>query len=95
MGRNQSPSAGRTLLYIGNCIKVPLLFEIVKKLKYLPGKIQTYLVTVLYNRMCLIKYVVAVSDTYQDEISDGYFIRDRIYYGRLFIGSKNKLVQRH
>ena len=27
-------------------------------------------------------YVVAVSDTYRDEISDGYFIRDRIYYGR-------------
>ena len=25
--------------------------------------------------------VVAVSDTYWDEISDGYFIRDRIYYG--------------
>ena len=23
-----------------------------------------------------------------------YSIRDRIYYGRLFIGSKNKLVQR-
>ena len=29
-----------------------------------------------------------------DNISDGYSIRDRIYYGRLFIGSKNKLVQR-
>ena len=28
------------------------------------------------------------------EISDGYLIRDRIYYGRLFIGSKSKLVQR-
>ena len=27
-------------------------------------------------------YVVAVSDTYRDEISDGYFIRDRIYYSR-------------
>ena len=27
-----------------------------------------------------------------DNISDGYSIWDRIYYGRLFIGSKNKLV---
>ena len=26
-------------------------------------------------------HVVAVSDTYRDEISDGYPIRDRIYYG--------------
>ena len=26
-------------------------------------------------------YAVAVSDTYRDEISDGYLIRDRIYYG--------------
>ena len=30
-----------------------------------------------------------------DRISNGYLIRDRIYYGRLFIGSKNKLVQRY
>ena len=29
-----------------------------------------------------------------DNISDRYSIRDRIHYGRLFIGSKNKLVQR-
>ena len=29
--------------------------------------------------------VVAVSDTYRDEISDGYFIRDRIYYGQHYI----------
>ena len=28
-----------------------------------------------------------------DRISDGYLIWDRIYYGRLFISSKNKLVQ--
>ena len=29
------------------------------------------------------------------EISDRYLIQDRIYYSRLFIGSKNKLVQRN
>ena len=28
-----------------------------------------------------------------DRISDGYLTWDRIYYGWLFIGSKNKLVQ--
>ena len=28
------------------------------------------------------------------KLTGGYSIQDRIYYGRLFIGSKNKLVQR-
>ena len=31
--------------------------------------------------------------TIPDRISDGYLIQDRVYYGRLFISSKNKLVQ--
>ena len=35
-----------------------------------------------YRSVLYCRYVVAVSDTYRNEISDGYFIRDRIYYGQ-------------
>ena len=33
-----------------------------------------------YQAVGVQRHVVAVSDTYRDEISDGYPIRDRIYY---------------
>ena len=42
------------------------------------------------NHLLLIKYnIVAVSDTYWDDISDGYSIRDRIYSGQHHILGKH------
>ena len=42
-----------------------------------------FLSPITYRRLTLFLLicVVAVSDTYRDDISDGYPIRDRIYYG--------------
>ena len=44
-----------------------------------------YLLLIYHYTLSIPSYGVAVSDTYQDEISNGYFIRDRIYYGQRHI----------